>query len=73
MMLTATNRDQAEAAQAVAAYRATHAIDPEYPRDTRELHNWCRSCWIDIYPIKGGWRHDTAQVERLAGIAGASR
>jgi hypothetical protein len=69
MMVTYTETDQAAAAATVAAYRSRHAIDPEYPRDTRQPENWCRVCGIRIRPIKGGWRHDLGEIERLAGIA----
>jgi len=54
-----------EATATVAAYRAPHTIDPEYPRNTRETRNWDRNCGIDIYPIKGGFRHDPATIAVL--------
>jgi hypothetical protein len=54
-----------EASSIVAAFRAPHPIEPEYPRGTRETHNWCRTCGVDVYPVKNGWRHDTAVVVRL--------
>lgn len=54
-----------EATATVAAYRASHTIDPEYPRNTREPRNWCRTCGIDIYPVRGGFRHDRAIIGSL--------
>lgn len=53
-----------EARQMLARFREDHRIDPEYPRDTH-LVNWCRHDGVRIHPVRGGFRHDLAEVRAL--------
>lgn len=50
------------AARLVALYRSRHTIEPV----TVDGQRVCDVCGFKVYPIKGGLRHDTAQVERMA-------
>jgi hypothetical protein len=61
--MTLSGLTEQEATRTVAAYRSSHVIDPEYPRGTREHRNWCRTCGIDVYTVRNGWRHDPARTE----------
>lgn len=57
-----TDPAEQERVQRLRLYQSKHAIDPEYPRGTREPVNWCRFCGVRVYPIKNGWRHDMDEV-----------
>ena len=63
-MTTHPARTAQEAGQMLAAFRAPHPIDAEYPHGSQEP-NYCRTCGVSVYPVKFGFRHDPAEVAIL--------
>lgn len=60
--------NEAVAANQVRLYRSRHVI--EVVQLEQNGPHICATCLFRVYPIKGGWRHDIAQVERMVEKAG---